>query len=369
MRNYLQVLLGILAAILGWNVSQIFLVDLAPLWKLSNFTFFLEFPYLVKFIILTIFLSIGMVISEIFLSHPTRLKASLRIVRNPVLIAVALGLLAGLLSSLLSWLIKLSPAPPFLVRFTDWLIIGLAVGTAEATGWYVREIFRKDIDSESRRKRFIVSSGIGMLASLVAFVIPVGHELGRFILLGAILGASLSSLASPNSEFVLKAGSGFEERLRGSLRSASIKSPLTFTIITRSKKIEEGLSINLPKGEEVIIGSDDRKCQIYVSDLPQECAKISLKGRQTWLEPLGENGLFVRDDQIEIRPSSSPEDKDKFPLRHNQIVTFYTKSAPDNQTEIPSNSEDNSDVFAPPSGNNKIYVRFVFYDRFLDPEA
>ena len=143
--------------------------------------------------------------------------------------------------------------------------------------------------------------------------------------------------------------------------------------------IEEGLSIELPKTGNIIIGSDIEQADIIVSDLPHKIATVNINGRKATIKNFSNNILKKLPSEIVIKPreavnnttpnpyatafnntSNQPEnhppnlDKDsdsidysnETELYHNTIITLYTKNQ-----------------------DSRKYVRFVFYDRFLDPEA
>ncbi|NES18480.1 MAG: hypothetical protein F6K41_06030 [Symploca sp. SIO3E6] len=350
MRNYLYFWIGIIASIFGWSVAQFLVVDLRPFWENTNLTFFLKFPYTVRFVIITSFLAIGIVKAEVFLSHPTRIKAGLRIIRWPLFMAISSAILSGLLSALISYLLKLSPLPAFFIRLVDWILIGIAVGFAEGTSWYLRSLVKEELDVQQVQKRLFTSCLMGLLGSITAFIISeryLNQDLISFMLLGGLLGGALSVTSSPSSQPALRAGEGFEPTRSNSESGKNlIRGKLKFANNSRTRKIEEGLSIELPKKGEVLIGSDS-EAQIYISDLPQHSAKISIDNDGVWIFPCDTNGITMKNRQLLIEPCINPEEQGGEKLRHNQIITFKTQS----NTEI------------------RKHVRFVYYDRFLDPEA
>ena len=215
-----------------------------------------------------------------------------------------------------------------------------------------------------------------------------------FILLGSLLGFLLSFTESPNTQFALKAGYGFERIAGGNTTINNINSKtdkdhgLKFVYVpskNKSMTIEEGLSIELPKTGNIIIGSDIEQADIIVSDLPHKIATIQTDGRKATIKNCSNNILKKLPSEIVIKPreavnnttpnpyaaafnntsnqpenhppnldkdsdldkdSESIDDSNETELYHNTIITLYTKNQ-----------------------DSRKYVRFVFYDRFLDPEA
>ncbi len=353
MRNYLYFWFGIIGVVLGWSVSQFLLVDLQPIWLGSNFTFFLEFPQLVKLTIISSFLALFMVMAEVFLSQPTRIKAALRVVRSPLLIALVLGIVSGLVSAGISVIGKITPAPPLFIRLLDWILIGLTVGLAEGLSWYVRIFIREKPDFGRVKKRLRNSLVMGIVGSIVAFCLSEIYpkqEILSFIILGGVLGVALSFTSSPSYQIALRAGAGFEPTRSSSinLREDKIQGNLKFTNGSNNRKIEEGLSIQLIDSKEVLIGSVET-ANIYVSDLPLESAKISIRNRKAWISSCGKTSLIYKNRQIFISASINSEidfEQQEIELLHNQIITLQCIDT-----------------------TKRKYVRFVFYDRFLDPEA
>ncbi|MDZ8239355.1 MAG: hypothetical protein RMZ69_19765 [Nostoc sp. ChiQUE01a] len=354
MRNYLYFWFGIIGVILGWSVSQFVLFDLQPIWSASNFTFFLEYPQLVKLTIISSFLALFMVMAEAFLSQPTRIKAALRVLRSPLLIALILGIISGLLSTGISTVIRIIiPAPAFFIRLLDWILIGLTVGLAEGLSWCLRILIREKPDFRRVKERLRNSLIIGTVGSIVAFFLSEIYpkqDIVSFIILGGVLGVALSFTSSPSYQIALRAGAGFEPTRSSFTKNSAdkINGNLKFTNDSRNRKIEEGLSIQLTDSKEVLIGSGET-ANIYVSDLPPESAKITIRNRKAWISPCGKNNLIYRNRQIFIAPCSNPEDdleEQEIKLLHNQIITLKCINT-----------------------TKRKYVSFVFYDRFLDPEA
>lgn len=400
MRKWLYFIVGILASVVAWSFSQILLVDFKPIWDSLNWTFFAQFPYLIKIFILTIFLAVSMVMAEVFFSHPTRLKQGWKVLKLPLIIAIIASFLGAILSGIISFVFKQTGFPAWTIRLIDWLIIGLVIGSAEGITWLLRTLSKlvlykttKEVENDITKvfSHFVKSIFLSLLASFIVFIVSeriIKQDIWSFILLGSMLGFALSVIESPNTQFALKAGYGFERIVggnttRNNLNEKTYKErglklvyvPLRNQPIT----IEEGLSIELPKTGNIIIGSDIEEAHIIVSDLPQKIATIEIKGRTATIKNFSNNILKKLPYEIVIKPreavnnttpnpyatafnniSNQPEnnspnlDKDsdsidysnETELYHNTIITLYTKNQ-----------------------NSRKYVRFVFYDRFLDPEA
>jgi hypothetical protein len=341
-----------------------------------------------------------MVMAEVFFSHPTRLKQGWKVLKLPLIIAIIASFLGAILSGIISFVFKQTGFPAWTIRLIDWLIIGLVIGSAEGITWLLRTLSKlvlykttKEVENDITKvfSHFVKSIFLSLLASFIVFIVSeriIKQDIWSFILLGSMLGFALSVIESPNTQFALKAGYGFERIVggnttRNNLNEKTYKErglklvyvPLRNQPIT----IEEGLSIELPKTGNIIIGSDIEEAHIIVSDLPQKIATIEIKGRTATIKNFSNNILKKLPYEIVIKPreavnnttpnpyatafnniSNQPEnnspnlDKDsdsidysnETELYHNTIITLYTKNQ-----------------------NSRKYVRFVFYDRFLDPEA
>ncbi|NEQ39738.1 MAG: hypothetical protein F6K40_27215 [Okeania sp. SIO3I5] len=396
MRNWLYFIVGLLASVLAWSFSQVLLVDLKPFWDSLDLTFFAQYPYLIKFFILTIFLAVAMVMAEVFFSHPTRLKQGLKVLKLPLVFAIIASILGASLSGIMSFVIKLTIFPAWTIRLIDWLIIGLVIGSAEGITWLLRTLSKLVFDKTRRGgetdtnkviNHFVKSICLSLIVSFIVFIfseIIIKQDIWSFILLGSLLGFALSLTESPSSQFALKAGYGFE-RISGGNTTTNNLNPITYKnrglkLVyvpsgNRPITIEEGLSIELPKTGNIIIGSDVEQADIIVNDLPDKIATIKINGRKATIENFSNNILKKLPSEIAIKPpetvnntapnpyaniSNQPEnsspnlDKDselmdypnEIELYHNTVITLYTKNQ-----------------------NSRKYVRFVFYDRFLDPEA
>ena len=406
MRNWLYFIVGILASVVAWSFSQILLVDFKPIWDNLDWTFFAQVPYLIKFFILTIFLAVSMVMAEVFFSHPTRLKQGWKVLKWPLIIAIIASILGASLSGIMSFVFKLTGLPAWTIRLIDWLIIGLVIGFAEGITWFLRTLSKLVLSQTTRGVKndinkvinhFVKSILFSLVVSFIVFAFSeriIKQDILSFILLGSLLGFLLSFTESPNTQFALKAGYGFERIAGGNTTINNINSKtdkdhgLKFVYVpskNKSMTIEEGLSIELPKTGNIIIGSDIEQADIIVSDLPHKIATIETDGRKATIKNCSNNILKKLPSEIVIKPreavnnttpnpyaaafnntsnqpenhppnldkdsdldkdSESIDDSNETELYHNTIITLYTKNQ-----------------------DSRKYVRFVFYDRFLDPEA
>ncbi len=362
MRIYLYILAGITSALIGWNIGQFFLTDLGLLQ---------QFPEVILFPCVAIGLAIGMVMNEIFISNPTRPKLSYRIAKTPLLIAFSLGLLIGLIAGGISQILFLPqiPVSEQIVRTFGWLLIGVCVGLAEGLTWRWHSM--EAGDSKRFWQRFITSLVGASAASLFAagFFELIRTFLGTmpsefksiedplgFSILGLFLGLVFSITNSPSYLGALRAGTGFEytgpnyididpEQMSVNKEFPYInRSSLKFVSEDSTYEIEEGLSIQLPVSGTIRIGSAVKKADIYIPNLPLHAADFILKKRQTILSP---NPRYFY--TIEVNGEYLTDRKD-ITLKHNYVLTFHTMKNDDNNNE------------------EKMY-RFVYYNRFLDPQA
>ncbi|NET73938.1 MAG: hypothetical protein F6K62_24270 [Sphaerospermopsis sp. SIO1G2] len=361
MRIYLYILAGLSSALIGWNIGQFFLTDLKWLQ---------DFPEIIIFPCIAISLACGMVMNEIFISNPTRPKLSFRNAKIPLLIAVGLGALAGLISGGISQILFLPqiPIPSPIIRTIGWLLIGVSVGLAEGLTWRWHSIEARD--KKRFWQRFIVSLLGGSFASLLAaaifeFIRGILGEIPEtfkgfedplgFAILGLLLGLTFSLTNSPSYLGALRAGTGFEytgenyadvdPKLKNNYKDfPHIKKPtLTFVNDSFAEEIEEGLSIQLPGNGKLIIGSDPTQSDICIPSIHSHIANLVIKKRETFIVP---NPECFRDIEVNGQRLTS---RNYVRIKHNYIVTFYAEQE-DGQKET------------------KIY-RFIYYNRFLDPQA
>lgn len=371
MRLYFYILAGLISALLGWNIAQVFL---------SDFGWLQPFPEVVLFPCMAISLAIGSVTNEIFISNPTRPKLSRRMLRIPLILAFMVGLIAGVIAGGISQMM-FDPSlaiSPVKIRMFGWLVVGSSVGIAEGLSWRYHSLEA----GNPRRfyQRLFLSIFAASLASLIAAGIfeliryqqegrmpaalkPYEDPLG-FAVLGLCLGVAFCiTNASPSYLPALRAGSGFEYKGEEYEDIAFVEdespddypkiNPSTLRFITyRSQEeydddeIEEGMSIELPRRGMIRIGSSvksDNKADIYLPHLPPYIANIKLKGTRAFLSP---HQKEFRNIAINGTRLSS---KRKVSLKHNYVITFYTGK---------------SESFKVPK-----FYRFVFYNRFFDPMA
>jgi hypothetical protein len=357
MRIYLYILAGMASALTGWNIGQFVLSDLSTFFPILQLL--KQFSEIALFPAVAASLAIGIVLNEIFLSNPTRLKANFRIAWLPVAIAAGLGMLAGLIAGCLAQILFLPQiqTPASLVRVLGWLCIGSSVGFAEGWTWRWRSIEAGDRRRFHRRLRNSVI--FGSLASLAAaFLFEVlrksfgefpSHLAGLedplgFTVLGALLGVAFSISSSPSYMAALRAGAGFE--YTNEFATANSDAPriatnvLKFVTDSDLEQIEEGLSIQLPPHGKLTIGSGAED-HIYIPGLRPGIAQLDLKPRETTLiaEPPFE-AIAINGETLTSRRKT---------LKHNTVVTFY-----------PHDSD---------KSYGKQFFRFVYYNRFLDPQA
>ena len=361
MRIYLYILAGITSALMGWNLGQFFLTDQGLLK---------QFPEVILFPCIAVSLSIGMVLTEIFISNPTRPKLNLRIAWRSLSLAAGLGLLAGLMAGGISQILFLPQirVPTPIVRTLGWLLIGGSTGIAEGETWRWRSI--EAGDRKRFRQRRLTSLLGSITASLTAALIfeilrqligkfppelkgaedPIG-----FSILGLLLGFVFSVSTSPSYMVALRAGAGFEyteediydsiDQSRPTPQYPTIEtkeSRLKFVTDSDAERIEEGLSIQLPSKGKIRIGSSV-KAHIRLPDLPSYIADLELKPRQTLLVP---NPVLFKTIEVNGERLSSQK---SVSLKHNYVLTFYPQ---DKWVE-----------------NEHKFFRFVYYNRFLDPQA
>lgn len=379
---WIYILSGITFASVGWNISQS-IID-AVEW-------FQQFPEIPQSVCVAASLSAGTVLTEIFLSNPTRFKLNLRRLGSPLMTAIGLGSVIGLVAGIVSQLLLSPEIRQFLfflgstpvVRTIRWMIIGIAVGIAESSTWKSQSVESgKKSRSQQRFKNNIVA-GItaGAVAAIffevIKFVFKSSLEefkedfqtkynfsfLGfenffGLLLLGVVLGVAFYFAISPSYLAALRAGEGFEYSIYNEepakinkQNSVKIKDrnnnnketgyKLEFVSDDSSDTIEEGLSIQLPSRGNISIGSG-KNVYIRILGLPPHIADLDIEERVTYLTP---NSIHFR--QISIN-GSELNSANKVSLKHNSIITFYCE---------PNKRKDGKKRF-----------RFVFYNRFLDPE-
>ncbi len=355
-RLLFYILAGISSALFGLSISWIFLIDFGQFFKETDY--FKEHlantpPDLILLPIVAGCLAFAMVGMEIYSSHPTRYKfRSFKNLAIPYLIlAIIAGLMTGLLSALLSWILYSTHLSSGIIRVIAWTLIGLFIGLGEGISWRLRSI---EGQTSKAKFRLIKSTLLGFLAGFIAAVLIEiirqlidlngWEDVLGFAILGLSLGYFLNIGASPTYQGALRAGKGFEfyeqqsDQELPKLQNSSLRFVTEDSDDDDDMIIEEGLSIELPSklDKTLIIGSKS-DADIYIPQIPEECAKLSYKEGKYILRCLAENKVQVNQDK-KIK-------KDIVILRHNQIITFYH------------------------ANDNQRFYRFVFYDRFLDPQT
>jgi hypothetical protein len=368
MRIYLYLIAGVTSALIGWNIAQFLLTDLGLLKS---------FPEVVLYPCIAISLAIGMVLNEIFISSPTRPKLCLRKAIIPLFIALGLGLVIGLLSGGIAQILFLPffGIPAIIIRTFSWLLIGIAVGLAEGLTWRWETV--EAGDKKRFRNRLIASISGAMGASFIAAMIfevvrlllqemPKNLRLAEdpigFAILGLLLGLTFSLTGSPSYLVALRAGSGFEYVSQGLAQMMpktinldksypSIKqSVLSFVSDSTTDKIEEGLSIKLPAKGSLKIGSGE-DCDICIPSLGDHVATIEIKSREAMLIPHIEyfNSIAINGETLKAKKNIT--------LKHNNLITFYSLINSENISE-------NLELI-----NYEKFFRFVYYNRFFDPQG
>lgn len=364
MRIYLYILAGITSALMGWNLGQFILTDLGLLKKV---------PEIVLFPCIAIFLAIGMVLTEIFISNPTRPKLSFRIAKQPLIIAAGLGLVSGLISGGIAQILFLPQirVPTPIIRTLGWLLIGSSIGLAEGWTWKWRSIEAGDRKKfQQRLKTSVIAASIASFSAALLFELIrqlIGGKFPKelagiedpigFSILGILLGLAFSiSFDSPSYIPALRAGAGFEYTGKTYTESYGsqttilskakpyIKIPtLKFVSNSEEEEIEEGLSIQLPTKGKIKIGSAD-KADVYIPEIPLHAADLVIEARETRLEPNSKYFYTIKVNG-ETLSTSNP-----MRLKHNFVLAFETLDSTGTSYET------------------KTY-RFVYYNRFLDPQA
>ncbi|WP_094531310.1 hypothetical protein [Pseudanabaena sp. SR411] len=379
MRTWIFILASITFAITGWNFGQLLLTE----FGLRNLGWQNEIVMIPS---VALWLSSGIVLTEIFVSSPTRPKRNLQVAIIPIAVAIVLSLTFGLVSSgiytflddpnLGRKLFKLNPAD---IRRYNWILLGLTVAISESLAWWWRSLEAKD--SARFWKRLLISIIASIIAGWLAsnafeylrslnimdsykkLEDPIG-----LMLLGIFLGLAFGLSTSPSYMAALRAGAGFEFECipdpasssegRNTQKPMKILDPKGYIQGLRfignfppDEGITEGMSIQLPNtnilqkilkilsgnAKGVVIGSDENPDgNIRLANVPFKLAEVRIGQRETWLHPeKGVNNQILVDGTGLSR--STP-----VRLKHNTILTFYC------------NDEIN-------------FYRFVYYNRFLDP--
>ena len=396
LRLTLYILAGVLSVLAGWHFYQSCLFILQWLSQNPDLAFLdllRQWPEMILFPLITIFLASGMVLNEIFISNPTRPLLNLKDAVRPLLLSTIIGLLLGLA---IGGLLQIFYLPQLnidekTVRVVSWWCIGVTVGFIEGVTWQFHSM--EAGDKKRYQKRLLISLFAASLSSIIAAWIfewirdsfdttllifqQIEDPLG-FSILGILLGIAFTITTSPSYMAALRAGKGFEYReddfspvtqsidtdyiqtqTQNNSQTAPIISKkaiqtLKFVSETSAEKIEEGLSIELPEKSPIRIGGTQKQqlsngqiigSDIYLPNTPAHMADIVVNKRETKLIPNPKNY-----DKIEVNFIQLNSTKE-ITLKHNTLLTFYSDEPDENNANQP-----------------KMY-RFVYYNRFLDPQS
>ena len=353
MRIIFYLLSGVCATLVGWNLSQLFILDLPLLFGAKSLPFYPDF---ILFPFVAICLNTAMVTTEIYLSHPTKLQVNWRNLKPYLKNTILLGLGIGFGTAILTALLYQTGMNAGFVRVIAWSLIGCLIGLSEGLSWRSRSI---EGSTDKGKSRLWKSPLFGFIAGLIAAIIieiirqpmrllgfedPVG-----FLILGLSLGLLLSFAAAPTYQVALRAGAGFEATKSGNNNPPKIRywdgqtfERLRFVTEDQTwEKIEEGLSIQLPakinNQQPLIIGSGN-DAHLYLPHTPKKVAELITEDGKLKLRCLVDESVKIQNETLSARGKAME-------LLHNQILTFIYQDNP------------------------KKYYRFIFYDRFLDPEA
>ena len=343
---------------------------------------------------------------------------------RPSLLPVSLtalfwGFGAGLITLLI--LLPFWPIPATFLRIFSWALVGGATGHAEGQAWKAQSA--EAGDKEYARTRINNSRAAGIAAGIAAGLLfellrgflrlsvtdsnalelfqTLEEALG-FALFGGTLGYFLSCTSSPTYRAALRAGAGFEftnplldddgvddslDRSYPRIRHREFDSPrkeqtvsgfqkfiysvLPFLkppassgvlkFVNRSgnetvlkdgiepDRIEEGFSIQLPSEGRIFIGNppnDRANTNIVLIGFPEGyayCAHLDVTSTTVTLEVAQKYRPYLRRNGTPLRNAQPIR------LHHNDVLTF-------------SNPNPNPD-------NAPKFYRFVYYNRFLDPQA
>lgn len=380
MRYYFYVITGITSALIGWNIGEFFATDLGLLLEA-------QMKEIIIFPCVAISLAMGMVLNEIFISNPIRPTLCIRKALIPLLFALGLGIVFGLAGGGLYQLLFYLQQPPSLVRIFSWLFVGFCVGVAEGLSWSWYSI--EAGNSKRFRQRLITSvlgaCGASILAALIfeflANLDVISPELlGQlddplgFSLLGILLGLTFAFTNSPSYLAALRAGAGFEFRRKmphfGSISTQLIESKpaidssviqfvgkgnksgnpvdedgLDNFLDDHFRNIQEGLSIQLPGKGRVNIGSENnKKAHIILPNISTYVGCIHMEGCNGKLYPSPASY-----ETIWINGEKCDSDDPKI-LKHGTVIKICQVN-------------EQGDI------NEEKFYRFVYYNRFLDPDS
>ncbi len=376
-RFILYILSGSFAALIGWNVSTI-IIDIVK-WITERITGNSALTFTPDFIVLpclAFFFAIVMVGTEIFLSNPTRNRNNWRKFRTYFLRTLLLGIFSGVIAAVGTFFVYKGTGVAIEVKRYAWGIVGLSTGLCESLSWLSRR--EKNLTNKGNL-RILKTSVFGAIAGVLSAFLAenlsrfrifsdIYDEPFSFFIFGGALGLFLSLATSPTFQVALRAGEGLEaidhkkleeDDARGikrkrdpNLSFAMLKQQggLRFVVeppnegknAKEPNVIEEGLSILLATNRAITIGGDPDD-DIYLPQIPESCAKVRVLFQSAEIA-IEQNQPSVVILSPTPRPKTNNDQKTKiYTLRHNQVITFKSQYA------------------------EKLY-RFVFYDRFLDPQ-
>ncbi len=288
---------------------------------------------------------------------------------------IFLGFLAGLIGILFSQVLLLIPLIDYLPSFFSKAALFLfpITSTALAVSRVWGEIFLNNPTRFKDNLKVVKEPTyqaikLGIISGLVAGIlsifvgyIPVSGSLIKLIgwvLIGGAAGLAHGitwkncTIEGSQKERAIKymgmsTGAGFEldnyDRNFSFINSSKLRFNFKSPHLQQGKenRIEEGISIELPFNAKITIGSN-QDSHICIPVLPYNCAEIEINKREVSITANGK-GYVVVDNKVLGNAQSEK-------LKHNQILTFIVPKKPNENQRIN-------------------FVRFVFYDRFLDRQA
>ena len=358
-RSFFYIIFGILSSLIGWSFSQILYTVLPRIVGVvlqEDYRTLSITPELIIFPAVAICVTVSMVSTELLMSNPVHEESKQRIFNSFRLEAAFWGFGIGISAAILSIILVLIRLPSPLVRILSWGLIGLGVGISGGLLWFRRSRQRRTRLADERIR---VSAQWGAAAGATAAILlelmrlplssnafaQVEDPIG-FTIMGMLLGVATIFSTSPAYQVALRAVEGFEaihpQYIDPDAPSAWVNSRhiRLYPNFNNGNAIEEGISLELSgvaRGElELFIGSAEDS-ELCIPHIPTTAASLTIRNREVTLKCLYERRVEVQDNRLHINMTRL--------LTHNQLITLYHENDPSK------------------------YYRFVFYDRFLDPEA